>query len=321
MLRSKVSCVVRLSRYRHLLSAAVDNELDSLTSQAVEKHALACRRCGNEMARLRLVKNVIVQLHLPETNRAYPGTRNLLSRRVDSAPPVDRREKARIEQNSAYGWSLVAVPVSVVIMIGALILVSPGWRHQQTAGPSVESRRDDTDGGAKVRHPEEPPAPAGSNRGGNVAKSSAGPRRYERGSGAAKRVVRLQEIKVPEPWDETSDERGSEADHPMTVIQYKVVRFRFNETPVRIDLPENSKKGKYVIQLRPATLVECTFCPDGPLKSDGRTLLVRLPLQNVDPGHYTLLVARKDDSGDEEYIGRIPLLVENPDASQKELTK
>ena len=95
----------------------------------------------------------------------------------------------------------------------------------------------------------------------------------------------------------------------------------FNETPVRIDLPENSKKGRYVIQLRPATLVDCTFCPPEPLSSDGRILLVRLPLQNVDPGHYTLFVTRKEDSGDDEYMGRIPLLVENPDRFQKDATK
>src|SRR4051794_27010664 len=102
MLRSKVLSVVCLSRYRHLLSAAVDNELDSLTRLAVEKHVSACRRCGNEMARLSLVKNVIVHLQIPETNSAYPGTRNLLSRRVDFAAPADWRENTRVKQNRGY---------------------------------------------------------------------------------------------------------------------------------------------------------------------------------------------------------------------------
>jgi hypothetical protein len=131
--------------------------------------------------------------------------------------------------------------------------------------------------------------------------------------------VAPQEIKLPERWEESSDQRGNENEPAAGVIQYKVVRDRFNNTPLSIGLPEDSEKGKYVVQLLPATLADCIFC-SRPLKSNGRTLFVKLPLQNVDPGPYMLLVERKGDSGD-EYIGHFSLLVENPDRPQQDETK
>jgi hypothetical protein len=131
--------------------------------------------------------------------------------------------------------------------------------------------------------------------------------------------VTPQEIKLPERWEESSAERGSENDPGAKAIQYKLVRDRFNEIRLTIGLPENSEKGKYIVQLRPATLANCIFC-SRPLKSNGRTLFVKLPLQRVDPGTYMLLVERESDLGD-EYIGHFSLLVENPDHSRQDGTK
>jgi hypothetical protein len=129
-------------------------------------------------------------------------------------------------------------------------------------------------------------------------------------------VAPPQEIKLAERWEEAGDERGNENDPAAGIIQYKIVRDRFEKTPVTIELPENSEKGKYVIQLRPATLADCIFC-SRPLKSNGRKLFVKLPLQAIEPGTYMVMIERESDLGD-EYIGHFSLLVENPNRSQQD---
>src|SRR5438105_4052946 len=121
MLRSKVSSMVCLSRYRHLLSAALDDELNSLSREAVERHVVACRRCAIETERLRLAKSAILHLEIPEPDTTYPGTASLLSRRVDLVAPAGSGEQGTTPQDRKYRWSWIAVPACVVIIIGALL--------------------------------------------------------------------------------------------------------------------------------------------------------------------------------------------------------
>lgn len=320
MMQRKLFSRFCLSRYRHLLSAALDSEIDPTDRNAVERHLLECTRCTHQMEKLRLARNAIRSLEIPTPTVNYPGIDSLL-RLADDSPGFNiqsavsytsqrHRRKTRVFAIATAGFALAVV-------IGVSLVVYRNMRRQPmkaTAKTEVQDASPNSTTGTNAKSTPTPQDIHALSEGGGLKVAT---HRSTRAKLPAKTIA-AQEIVLPDSLA-TTEVRGSDNDSAPTTPPRIIVRFRLKDTPLNIDLPENSKRGTYVVEVQTTGFRE-RATKRRSNRSDGRNLFISLPLQPVQPGNYILFIARTDFSG-EHFIREVPITVEDPDPRNQDGTK
>lgn len=105
-----------------------------------------------------------------------------------------------------------------------------------------------------------------------------------------------------------------------------IVRSSIADTRLRIDLPENSRTGRYIVSLQdPARLGSLFGAPlasDEDESSDGKQISVSLDLRGLPEKEYHLILMREnEESGDEEFLGYVTVRLSEPKINGRRAVK
>lgn len=125
-------------------------------------------------------------------------------------------------------------------------------------------------------------------------------------------LARVQRIHLTYPVDHEPF-RGPDIELNQEKPLWPVVISRTERTGLHIQLPDDSKQGRYLISLLELKQVDTTLADDETVTADGKELAVKLDLTKVHPGQYVLLVEREAESSDEkELLGYFPVFLIAP---------
>jgi hypothetical protein len=132
--------------------------------------------------------------------------------------------------------------------------------------------------------------------------------RKEHRSNLIARARRIDLAQVPDGADSRSPHDADEG----VKTYFRIVPSRSSPTRLHLGLPVNSKRGEYYISIRdPAFLAEIVLAKGK--SSDGASLTVSIPMQDLKEDEYVLRIERHINKADnKEYIGDYPILVTRP---------
>jgi hypothetical protein len=125
-------------------------------------------------------------------------------------------------------------------------------------------------------------------------------------------LARVQRISLSYPVDDEPF-RGADSEQNQEKRLLPVVISRTESTGIHIQLPGESKQGKYLISLFEPEQIDTKLADDETVTADGKELAVSLDLTKVVPGEYVLLVERETEGSDEkEFLGYFPVFLIAP---------
>jgi hypothetical protein len=132
-------------------------------------------------------------------------------------------------------------------------------------------------------------------------------------------IAQLQRFTLKKPSEEEVV-RGADENPKADESPQAIVISRKRDTAIYIQLPEESKNGKYLVSIfEPGHLdPDNGLAKDETVSLDGKELAVWLNLKSLVPGNYVLLVERENGSDARDYIGYFPVLVIDPSREKAE---
>jgi hypothetical protein len=309
------------SPYRHLLGAAIDNELSGDDLSAVQAHVTDCARCSREIESLSLARKAVSHLEFPAAEGNYAAVERRLRRDARTGvltfPP--RTGFASPPRPSRIRGFAIGATATIGLFVFVAAWAIHSRMHRDALVPTnsaiaPESSNTAKSSGSGEITKTESTVPSTKAADSMTKRNSTVTAR--RTTGVRHVSIKPQEISLPDLTD-VADVRGGDNDVQITP-RFAIFRFRLRATPLTIALPDNSRRGEYVVGIRTAAYLEPV--KTGSNVSDGRRLFVELALQDVQPGNYMLFVARKGNSG-EDYIGVYPLEITEASSLGKDVTK
>lgn len=137
------------------------------------------------------------------------------------------------------------------------------------------------------------------------------PSRVEHVYEASEQVDRVQVLNLS---DLTADlnVRGTKKEEGATKPPL-IIPSRIGDTHLRIELPENSRKGRYIVSIQDPARLDSSLDEDEDESSDGRQISVALDFRGLSEKEYQLTLMREnEESGDKEFLGYVSVRVLGP---------
>ena len=286
------------SRYKSNLSRLLDNELPPEKVTAIQTHLSECISCRQEYENLRFVTDVVAAVEIPDESPNYLRFQaQVLNRptRVPAHVPVASTARLQLKFGLCILAALALNPL--FFLLGAsymsttdtvppirLTELLPTSRHLLSAPVTTQLEVN-----AQTKNTFSPQPPQ--------AQILNPAQLWERF--AQDQQVDLQ--RAPEP------KRGDPVDNKLPLL---IVMAKAHHTGLRLELPENCEKGKFLVSLEQMDGKKLPIMAEKE-SFDGSELTVSLDLRQLSAGQYQLLVERKNEER-REYIGHFTVQMVDP---------